>query len=74
MVRQVKKATCPSCGASIHLRYDRYSMEACPKCGEWLVQHGWLGRRLVPLDEETTASAFDESDEWEREIMGRTDS
>jgi len=71
MARRTRKLVCPSCEASIHFRHDKNSIGTCPQCGEWLIRRGWLGRRLEPVDDETEGSAFDESTEWEKELIDK---
>jgi len=66
--KRVRKTLCPSCGSSIHFRHGRDNIGICPECGEWLFQRNRLGRKLEPLDDETSSSAFDDSDEWEQAL------
>ncbi len=63
-----KKLTCPSCNASIDFHPQRDDIGTCPRCGEWLMQHGRWNRRLERLDYESSTD-FDESDDWEQPLI-----
>jgi len=69
MTRRVRNLVCPSCGASIHFRHDRNRIGTCPQCGEWLIQRSRFTRKLDLTDDEPHGHAFDETDEWERELI-----
>lgn len=59
---------CPSCHTAIHFRPEKDDIGTCPRCGEWLMQHGRWSRRLARLDYESYTD-FDESSEWERSLV-----
>jgi len=66
---RMRRARCPSCGATILFRRDRNRVGTCPRCGESLIQTSWLSRRLEILDDELEGDAFDESDDWARRVL-----
>ena len=66
---RMRRARCPSCGATILFRRDRNRAGTCPKCGEGLIQTSWLTRRLEILDDDFESDAFDETDEWARRVV-----
>ena len=63
-----RRQVCPSCSASIEFLPQKDDLGTCPRCGEWLMQHGRWNKRLERLDREP-GTDFDESTDWERSLI-----
>jgi len=63
-----RRPTCPSCSTSIEFRPQKDGVGTCPRCGEWLMQHGRWNKQLERLDRESGID-FDESTDWEKPLI-----
>ena len=68
--RPRRKLVCPSCKAAIRFRPEKDDLGICPRCGEWLTEHGRWHRHLESLTSEADTGA-DEYESWETNLEKR---